>query len=338
LFPERAEEMTEVIPGIYQLQIPIPNNPLGCTNVYLVQGDNEYLLIDAGWPGENSLQSFKEQLSEIGIDIRDIARILVTHGHYDHYGLAGKLRQISQAEVILHHLDRDLINSRETNMGEFLRQTEQWMHINGLPDDELPAVGMAMAGMRRPEPTLPDTTLQGGEIISVGIFNFQVFWTPGHSPGHVCLYDYDQKILFSGAHILPVITPNVSLPPQSDMNPLGDFLNSLNSVKDLDVNLVLPAHEKLFTDLPGRVEEIARHHEYRNAEIMDALETEPKTAYQISQRITWMPELGGAQFKDLAPGDQRMAVSETLAHLEAMRVDGRVIKLPGDGIIHYQRP
>jgi len=109
-------------------------------------------------------------------------------------------------------------------------------------------------------------------------------------------------------------------------------------VKQLDVNLVLPAHERIFNDLPARVEEIIVHHQLRNLEILEAIKAEPRTAYQISGEITWMPELGGVRLQDLAPWDRRMAVSETLAHLEAMRVDGRVDKFSRDSIIYYQHP
>ena len=330
--------MTEIRTGIYQLRLPIPNNPLGYTNTYLLQGDGEFLLIDTGVNTEEALQSLKNQLDEIGIEVKDISQIIVTHGHGDHYGLAGRLRQLSQAKIMLHYLDENLINSRELNIDEFLRQSEQWLHINGMPANELTIPQAAFIGMRGAStPTLPDITLRGGETISIGIFNLQVLWTPGHSPGHVCLYEPDQKIFFSGDHVLPVITPNISLQPQSNNNPLGDFINSLNMVKQLDVNLVLPAHEQIFTDLKTRTEEIIWHHNLRNSEILEGIKAEPQTAYQISHNITWMPEMGGVSFQDLAPWDKRMAVSETLAHLEAMRVDGRVNKSTSDSIIYYQQ-
>jgi glyoxylase-like metal-dependent hydrolase (beta-lactamase superfamily II) len=328
--------MTEILPGIYQLQIPIPNNPLGCTNVYLVQGDKEYFLIDAGWSSDEALRSLAFQLAEIGVAFKDISHIIVTHAHFDHYGLADKLRELCGARIALHYLDRDLLTPRYTDMSEYLRQSEKWFHVNGVPTDELP--GAAFMGMRRAMAlTPPDIALRGGETITAGSFNLQVAWTPGHSPGHVCLYETRQKILFSGDHILPVITPNISLQPNSSSNPLGDFIKSLNKVKQFDVSLVLPAHEHLFTNFHERVDEIIQHHEIRNREILEAIDIEPGTAYQISHHITWMPELGGMRFKDLAPMDKRMAVSETLAHLEAMRIDGRVAQNSRQGIIHYQR-
>ncbi len=329
--------MTEIRPDIHQLQIPIPNNPLGYTNIYLVQDDDGYLLIDAGVNTEEALESLKKQLAEISIGFEDITRIVVTHSHRDHYGLSGRVKQLSQAKILVHHLARDTLRSMQANTEERSPQMELWLRLNGVPSFDLSEFQRTAS---RIPPfiilVMPDVVLHGGETISAGLFNLKVVWTPGHSPGHICLYEPAQKILFAGDHVLPVITPHVSLQTQSEGNPLADFLNSLQVVKQLDVNLVLPAHEQIFTNLQTRVEEIIQHHEQRNLEILKAIKAEPKTAYQISNEITWMPELGGVRFQDLALWHKRMAVSETLAHLKAMEVDGKVTTFSRDSIIHYR--
>jgi glyoxylase-like metal-dependent hydrolase (beta-lactamase superfamily II) len=328
--------MTEIISGIYQLKVPIPNNPLECTNVYLLQGNDGYLMIDTGWNSERAFESLKEQLAEIGINLGDISQIVVTHAHADHYGLVGRLKQHSKARVSLHYLEEKLLTFRFGDMNEFRLRTEQWFHSNGVPDDTFPTSRITPTERRRfNNPVMPDSTLRGEETISTGIFNLEVLWTPGHSPGHICLYEKNQKILFSGDHVLPAITPNISLQPQSEDNPLGDFLTALNALKRLDVSLVLPGHEHLFTNLQTRVDEIIRHHEQRNSEIVETLKSEPKTAYQISDGITWMPDFGGYSFMDLAPWERRMAVLETLAHLKAMETEGKVEKFSKNGIIYY---
>ncbi len=329
--------MAEIIPGVHQFKIPIPNNPLGNTNVYLLQGNDENLLIDTGWNSEEAFQSLEKQLTETGIKFSDISHIVITHAHRDHYGLAGRLKQVTGATISLHQRELDLLTSRFQNTEEFLRQVEQWLQSHGAPADEL-AVPLPppARGQQAGTPTFPDHVLSDGETITIGEFNLQVIWTPGHSPGHICLYEPARKILFSGDHVLPVITPNVSLQPQSGNNPLGDFLDSLDRVKKLDTKLVLPAHENTFTDLPGRVKEIIQHHHRRNSEILETLKTRPKTAYRIAKTITWMAELGGVSFRDLEPWDKRMAISETLAHLEAMRTEGMVAISHRNGVIHYQ--
>lgn len=329
--------MTEVIPGIYQLPLPIPNNPLGYINTYLIQGDNECLLIDTGWNTEEAFDSLQKQLAELGIGFKDISQIVITHCHPDHYGLAGRLKQVSNAKIALHYLDKDLIDTY-INVDKYLYQLEQWEHINGVPPNEMLDYQTTYPEMKGcVVPILPDITLQGGETISIDSFSFQVLWTPGHSAGHICLYEPTQKILFAGDFILPTITPNISLDPQeSGDNPLDDYLSSLSSVKQLDVNLILPAHENVFTHLRQRIEELIQHHTQRKSEIMETLKTEPKTAYQIATKMTWMADIDSANWQKLTLWDKTMAVLETLAHLESMRVDGKIGKFTKDGTICYQ--
>jgi glyoxylase-like metal-dependent hydrolase (beta-lactamase superfamily II) len=329
--------MAEIVPGLYHLQVSLPIIPLGYTNVYLVRGDDGYLLLDTGWDNEYAFQSLKKQLAEIRVDIKDISRIIVTHSHVDHHRMTSRLKQLSGAEICLHQLEKDMINVRELNASEFRQQSEQWLHRNGMPSSELPPAGTLPGVLMAPTQTiLPDTTFNGGEIITAGNFSFQVIWTPGHSPGHICLYEPTHKLLMTGDHILPVINSNVSFQPHSSPNPLKDFLDSLDQLKRLDVNIVLPAHEYFFTDLPKRIEEIIQHHQKRSSDILGTIKTEAKTAYQIATEIKWMLDFGGVPFQDLPPGDKRMAVGETLAHLEFLTLENRVNKFDRDSLIYYQ--
>ncbi len=328
--------MTEIVPGIYQLQLPIPDSRLGEVNTYLVQGDSGYLLIDTGWNTEEAFNALKNQLAEIGVNLEDISQIVVTHIHPDHYGLVGRLKHLSHAQLYLHELERSFIELRYINIGELLQQTEQWLHINGVPGDELPKLQTASVEMIKfIAPALPDVTLHGDETISTGSFSFKVMWTPGHSPGHISLYEPASKILISGDHILPTITPNIGSHPQSSRSPLDDYLNSLNALKQLDVNVILPGHENPFTGLGRRIEELIQHHKRRNSEILKTFGADSKTAYQISTEITWMSDVNGVGWQNLGPWDKRLAVSETLAHLESMRFSGKVAKFSRDNTAYY---
>jgi glyoxylase-like metal-dependent hydrolase (beta-lactamase superfamily II) len=191
-------------------------------------------------------------------------------------------------------------------------------------------------GRRVLVPTVPDITiLQEGETVSTGVFDLQVLWTPGHSPGHICLYEPTRKILFSGDHVIPGITPNISLSVPSDTNPLGDFFNSLDRVRALDVNLILPGHAQPFTNLSTAIEEVFQHHDFRIGEMLQALAAQPKTAYEVSTEMTWMLDEGGTRFENLTPLDKIMAVMEALAHLEAMRIEGRLDKYRKDSTVYY---
>lgn len=329
--------MTEVTPGIHQLQIDIPNSPLGHTNSYLVQGDDGHLLIDTGWNSEEAFKSLTEQLAGTGTDIEDIEQIIITHVHPDHYGLVGRFREFSPVKVSLHRLEKEIIDSRYLKMDEYLRQNQQWLQINGVPDDLLfPTQTIPSGGRRALVSVVPDITiLQEGETVSTGVFDLQVLWTPGHSPGHICLYEPTHKILFSGDHVIPGMTPNISLSAPSDTNPLGDFFNSLDRVKALDVNLILPGHAQPFTSLSTTIEEVFQHHDFRNGEMLQALAAQPRTAYEVSTEMTWMLDEGGTSFQSLTPMDKRMAIMEALAHLEAMRIDGRLDKYTRESTVYY---
>jgi glyoxylase-like metal-dependent hydrolase (beta-lactamase superfamily II) len=331
--------MIEVTSGIYRMPLPVPVTSLGHINTYLVKGDGGHLLIDTGWNTEESFDSLKEQLAELGVSGSQISQIVVTHAHPDHYGLAGKLKDLFGATLYFHHLEKDFIETRYVSMEELIRELGRWLERNGVPPERLAELQKASLPLLKfVTPTMPDVTLYGGEVINCGDFRLNVLPTPGHAPGHICLYEPDRKILFSGDHILPTITPHVGLHPQSGSNPLGAYLDSLERLKTLEVEIVLPGHEQPFTGFKERVEGIIHHHSLRNAEILAAINSEAKTAFELSTEITWLHDVNGVGWYKLGSWDKRIAILETLAHLEAMRASGELDKFSQEGILYYRSP
>jgi glyoxylase-like metal-dependent hydrolase (beta-lactamase superfamily II) len=331
--------MIEVTPGIYRMPLPLPVPTLSHINTYLVRGAEGCLLVDTGWNTPESFDSLKEQLAELGIEGREISQIVITHAHPDHYGLSGRLKELFGATLYFHHLEKDFIETRYVNMEELIQELGQWLQRNGVPPEQLAELQKASLPMLKfVTPTMPDTTLYGGETITCGDFSFEVMPTPGHAPGHICLYEPGKKILFSGDHILPTITPHVGLHPQSGANPLGDYLDSLERLKKLEVELVLPGHEQPFTEFRERIEGISLHHRLRNAEILAALGSDAKTAFELTTGITWLHDVNGVGWHKLDSWDKRMAILETLAHLEAMRAKGELDKFNRDDILYYRQP
>lgn len=325
----------EVIPGIHQLRVPIPDNPLGFLNCYMLQGKNGWLMVDTGWYTQDAFNSLAKQLEEMGLGFTDVETIVVTHVHADHYGLAGRIKQVSPSTKLLtHRWEGDLIESRYIKFAELRDKMGAVLAQHGVPPSDQSALQSAsMPVLEYVIVTMPDLSLYGGEVLNTGVFNLDVIWTPGHSLGHICLWEGEHKILFSGDHILPMITPNISYHVQSGDNPLGDFINSLNKLRNLPAVQVLPAHEQIFTNLQERIEQIKEHHEQRKEEIRNAIRQDPQNAWFISAQLTWNIPVPWDHFDPL---DRRIAVTETIAHLEYMRWDGTVERLVRDGIILYK--
>jgi len=333
--------MIEIVPNIYWLPLPMPNNPQLVVNSYLVRGDDGCLLVDTGWDADETLNSVKKGLADIGANLGDISKMVITHTHPDHYGLAGKLRELCQAEIAMHSLEIDLI--QKNDIEAFIRQRVEQGLSNGVTVDMVAEVLSEMQ-TTHPEfiqsvaPVLPDIVLHGGETISVGSFTLTVLWAPGHSVGQICLYEPNQGILFSADHILPAAVPDVGivLEPDSVPNPLGDYLNSLNEMKQLKVNLILPGHGAPFTGFQQRIDEIIQNSNQRSSEILEAVKVEAKTAYQIAGEITWMVNMKSVSQQDLGAWERSLTLVKTLAHLESLRFGGKVDKFLKDNVVYYQ--
>ena len=327
----------EIVQGVHQIKLPLPDGTLNHVNVYLIEGEKGNLLIDTGWDTPEAFSALEEELASKGFALKDISQVVVTHLHPDHYGLAGKIRKLSGAKVALSKIEAGMLNLRYVKLDVLVDEVLRLLRSNGVPKNELSQLSEAALPVRKfVIPVSPDIKLKAGEKISIDPFEFKVFLTPGHSLGHICLYEPKRKLLFSGDHVLPEITPNIGLHPQSGENPLGDFINSLKSLMDLEVSLVFPGHGPVFSGLRQRIEELLRHHEEREADISRVVQGEMKTAYEIAGGIPWLTDIAATSFHDLSPLDKRLAITETLAHLQLMVSQDKAQKVVKDGSNFYQ--
>lgn len=319
----------EIVKGVYQIKLPMPvGMPIDHVNVYLIEGDKGNLLIDAGWNTPEAFSALKDDLRSGGFDFKDISQIVITHLHPDHYGLAGRIRELSGAKLALSEIEARLLDRRYVNMSILLEEVSHLLRAHGTPQSELSQLSQASMPVREfVVPAKPDIKLKDGQKVSMDPFEFKALLTPGHSPGHICLYEPERKFLFTGDHILPDITPNVGLHPQSGENPLGDYISSLKSLMELEVSFVFPGHGSVFSGLGQRIDVLLRHHQQRMTDILNVIRDDPKTAYQIATEIPWVPDDGGINFQDLPPLDKRLAVMETLAHLQLLATEGKTNKV-----------
>ncbi len=297
------------------------------------------MLVDCGWDTADTLEALEGHTRALDIQLGDIRHLVITHIHPDHYGLAGRLREMSKAELSFHRLERLYIESRYANADGLLGEMHEWLRLNGTPADELDKLNFGSMGiLNRVRIAFPDRTLDGGEEIPCGRFAFRVIWTPGHSAGHVCLYDERHKILLSGDHVLPHITPSVGLHVRSPSNPLADYMDSLVLIGRLEAELVMPGHGEPFQGLPERTDALLAHHERRLVEIVELLGARPglsMTGYEIASRMNWSSR---RTWDDLSGFERRLAVTEALAHIELLHDRGQVRKSFADGEIKYFVP
>jgi glyoxylase-like metal-dependent hydrolase (beta-lactamase superfamily II) len=327
--------MPEIIPGLYQLKVPIPNNPIGYVLPYLFETHGGYTLIDPGWNADESVESLKRQLGELGLSFKDLKRVIATHIHPDHYGMAGRIREEAGCEVVLHEREKDMVRTRYMNPGPLLDTMGDWLTMHGIPKEERHDLQYSSMPARRfVEATEPDLTLTDGECLKMGKLELRVIWTPGHSPGHICFYEERQQLMFTGDHILPTISPNVSLHPQSEDDPLGDYLRSIKKLRGLPTRQVLPAHEYSFDDLEGRLDELEHHHALRLQEMVDAIKGGADNAYAIARHVTWAT----GKFDDFNPWMRRAAVGETLSHLRYLANEDRLTTWEEAGLVKWGLP
>jgi glyoxylase-like metal-dependent hydrolase (beta-lactamase superfamily II) len=311
----------QVRPGLWSIPVPIPDNPLRYVLVYLFELDDGVAMVDAGWNTDEAWSALVDGLARAGGSMSDVRAVVITHIHPDHYGLAGRVRAASGAWVALHPADAALLQGRYVESDDLVDRMKGLLEISGVPADLRPDLAVASMDIRSlVSMTEPDVLVEDGQKLDLAGWDLSTVWTPGHSPGHICLYSDQHRLLLSGDHVLPRITPNISFHSQQIPNPLGDFLASLAKLRALDPEEVLPAHEYRFSDLDGRLGDLEQHHADRLKAIEEVLAERPGiTVWELTLSLPWSRPLD-----EIAPYMQRAANGETFAHLVLLEARGRV--------------
>lgn len=318
--------MEKLFPGFYKIEVPLPDNPLKATNSYIIKGNQRDLIIDTGMDKEECLSSMLKALKELEIDLNR-TDFFITHLHIDHLDLVIRLAT-STSRVFLNKPD-----------AEVLGNTEMWERLfdltekHGFPYEQFKK---AMSGRSEERSKIKNTVeiveVREGDVITVGDYRFYCLETPGHTWGHMCLYEEDWKILVSGDHILTDITP-VILSWAHQNNPLKQYISSLDKVYELDIDMVLPGHRSFIYDCPQRIRELKEHHDRRLQEIRDILQHfNEGTAFEIASRMEW--DL--LQSWEKAPIMQKwFATGEAIAHLNYLEEKGNIKSKEKNGKIFF---
>jgi glyoxylase-like metal-dependent hydrolase (beta-lactamase superfamily II) len=316
-------EASSVLVGVHQLKLPVPF-PLEFIASYLIEGEGGWTVIDPGFDYPPAREVWESEAARMGLDLeQDVARIIVTHLHPDHIGLARWLEGRSGAPVWM--LEGEISNARY--VWDPARTTDgfvRYMMSHGMdPETAGDTAGTTRLGIRLPERLKP---LRPDDRIELGGSEARVIHTPGHSDFHFVLHDERRRLLFAGDHLLLKITPNIGLWTYTAPRPLERYLGSIKDLRGLDTDLVFPGHGPLFHDLDGRIDELVLHHEERLWVMRGAIADRPATAFEVARRV--FPD-------ELSDHQLRFALAETVAHLEHLVGDGRAERLDGD-VVRYR--
>jgi len=314
--PPPLPPVEQVRPGLWSVPVPIPANSLRYVFVYVFETDRGPYIVDTGWNTEDAYDALGAGLAEAGTSVGEVQGILVTHLHPDHYGLAGRVREASGAWIGLHPADAELIHDRYVDPDFLVDMMGTMLRAAGAPAEELDTLQRAaMPVLPLVTPATPDILVEDLDKLDVPGWDLTALWTPGHSPGHLCLWDSVNQLMLSGDHVLPRITPNIAFHPQAGEDPLGAFLESLDRVATYDALEVLPGHEHRFVGLAERVAELHEHHERRFVEVVAAIEGGATTGWEVATSMKWSRPWSG-----IDGFMRRAAVLEALAHLRALEV------------------
>jgi glyoxylase-like metal-dependent hydrolase (beta-lactamase superfamily II) len=300
----------QILPNLYKVEVPLPGNPLKATNSYLIKTREQNLIIDTGMNREECMKAIRVALRKLDIGLEK-TDFFITHFHADHLGLVPNLATAS-SKIYFNRIEANLLyNIRAIDYRENLIRNAR---LNGFPENKLLEIFAKHPAYRYGVSSYLDfSVVKEGDLIRIGDYMFKCIETPGHSPGHICLYECEKKIFISGDHILEEITPNVSL-WSYEGNPLAEYLASLDKISGLDVAIVLPGHRHIFKDYKKRIRELKEHHQRRLNEIISILKAGGKNAFQIASQMSWDMNYDSWE---LFPTLQKwFAFGEALAHLK----------------------
>ncbi len=312
----------QILPNLFRIEIPLPKIPLKTINSYVFKGKERHLIIDTGMNREECFNAMISGLAEIGVDLT-MTDFVITHYHVDHAGLIARL-VAPGCKVYASEQDRKvIIDASGQSTEKYWKSVQDYGAYHGFSPEQLRTAIESHPGFRfMPERAVEITPLAEGDVLSVGGYNLRCIATPGHTVGHISLYEPDWKFFISGDHILGKVTPNISQ-ASDDEDALAVYFSSLDKVYHLEIHQVLPAHKTVLNDCRGRINQLKEHHFSRLEEIWQILKNKsPLNAYEVAARMTWEIKREWDEF----PVQQKwFAHGEAIAHIKYLEREGRIV-------------
>jgi glyoxylase-like metal-dependent hydrolase (beta-lactamase superfamily II) len=329
-----AHQRREPAPGVFRLVLPLPFPGLTEVNAYLLRDDDSVTLVDCGIfdpdaARDHGWMDLEEAFDGAGEALERMARLVVTHPHVDHYGMAGRLVKATGCELWMHERSKEELDVYRHPV-EAMERVRRMLQDHGVGQEELEEI-TAFEDLRVFISEVVDPThfVSDGESVKTRSRRWEVIHTPGHSPSHICLWNVSDRILISGDHLLGAITPHIDFRRGEEEDPLGQFLESLERIEDLEPALVLPGHGRPFNDGAARARAVLRHHDRRLGSILQVVRNEPHTADEITD------EIFGSTLLNF---ERRLALGEALAHLAYLRARGEIERFEDDdGTYRYRK-
>ncbi len=290
----------------------------------MIETESRKILIDSGMgPEVDNFLKFSEE------DPKSFDLIVLSHLHIDHIGGAVHLRSKYGTPVAMGRGDLDLVNRIRSDPDWFEKTYTSQLRENGMPQSLLSGYIKEAPIMKEAEyynKFEVDEALDGRSRLGSKT-DIRLIEVPGHSPGSICVYLPEEKIIFTGDHVLKDISPNISK-YVGIRDSLGSYLASLEKLKELETDHVLPGHGRHFTSIQERVTELISHHRARLGEV-EGIATEWYSPYDIARKMKWSR---GRSMDSMNTMEQIFAIGEATTHLERLEEEGKLKSMEKSGI------
>jgi glyoxylase-like metal-dependent hydrolase (beta-lactamase superfamily II) len=320
-------QIQQVADNIYTFVVPLPDNPLRWLNTYVIKSEGRSLLIDTGFNRSECFEALMSGMKALNIKPRE-TDVFLTHLHSDHTGNAAAL-EAQGCRIIMGNKDHSILAAKSYD------RRDKRMLEGGISPELLKDIQAHNPALIYATTSFDCSTVENGQFLDYGGYHLECVETPGHTPGHMCLYDRDKKLMFTGDNVLFDISPNITFWVSLE-DSLGDYLNSLKKCAAMDIELGLPGHRTMGdVTVRERCQQLLEHHRVRLDEIQSICCDRPGlSAYEIAGLASW--RIRANSWEDFPLGQKWFAVGETISHLDHLVLENQLHFIQDSaGILRY---